>query len=183
MDRTSEKIGGPEVIVHVDETAITSKKYGKGKSTPSNTVWVVGGVDINSRKLFLKFLPSKSTEDLMRFLCKYVESGSIVHTDSLPSYNAMVKCGFTHFKVNHSTGFKSPKGIHTNWIEGIFGSLKKLRRKYDTNWTNADDLSYALSEYCFRYSHQVWDRRYAFLKILAVLRYVKIELDKEDHEQ
>ena len=34
-----------------------------------------------------------------------------------------------------------PDGIHTNWIEGIFGAMKKLRRQYDSRWTNIDDLN------------------------------------------
>ncbi|KRH94468.1 hypothetical protein M153_247000897 [Pseudoloma neurophilia] len=55
IDTNSNKIGGDVIIVHVDETGITTRKYGRGRHRPSNSVWIIGGVDIYSRKVFLKF--------------------------------------------------------------------------------------------------------------------------------
>ncbi|KCZ78237.1 hypothetical protein H311_00736, partial [Anncaliia algerae PRA109] len=50
------------------------------------------------------------------------------------SYATLNSLGFTHFTVNHSNNLVSSDGIHINWIEGIFGSVKKMMRKYDTRF-------------------------------------------------
>ncbi|KRH93787.1 putative transposable element, partial [Pseudoloma neurophilia] len=86
IDTNSNKIGGDGIIVHVDETVITTRKYGRGRHRPSNSVSVIGGVDIHSRKVFLKFHTSRSRSDLYYFLGNFIERGSIIHTDCLGSY-------------------------------------------------------------------------------------------------
>jgi hypothetical protein len=101
---------------------------------PSNTVWAVGWVDIYTRSVFLKFLPSRSRADLFAFFSECILTGSTVHTDCLSSLYTLNYMGFTHFTVNHSRNLVGPDGIHTNLIEGIFGCCKKIMRKYDYNW-------------------------------------------------
>lgn len=39
----------------------------------------------------------------------------------------------------------SRQGIHTNRIEGLFGSLKKLAREYDSYWAGVTNLNSFLS--------------------------------------
>ncbi|KAG0430607.1 hypothetical protein DMUE_5645 [Dictyocoela muelleri] len=178
LDKTSKKIGGEGIIIHFDETPMTHRHGGLGRENPSNTVWVVGAVDIHQRKCFLKFLPSRSRDDLFIFLREWILPGSVVHTDSHRSYLTLSSLGFTHFTVNHSRELVSRDGIHTNWIEGIFGSLKKLQRKYDSNWSGVENLNIFLSEFCFRYTYDAWNRKKAFLKKLAVLKFVSMNFDQ-----
>jgi transposase-like protein len=125
MDTYSSKLGGNGVVVHFDETPITHRHAGIGRSSSSNTVWVVGGVDIYTRKCSLKFLPSRSRSDLFLFLNEWILPGSVVHTDCHRSYHTLSSLGFTHFSVNHSRHLVDENGINTNWIEGIFGCVKK----------------------------------------------------------
>lgn len=180
LDKFSNKVGGSGVVIHFDETPITSRHGDIGRNIPSNTVWVVGAVDIYSRKCFLKFLPSRSREDLFRFLTEWVLPGSVVHTDCHRSYLTLSSLGFEHFTVNHSRNLVGPDGIHTNWIEGIFGCLKKLRRKYDANWNNVDNLERFLSEFCFRYSFDCWNRQKAFLMLCFMFKLVREELNSQE---
>ncbi|KRH92543.1 hypothetical protein M153_47170001260 [Pseudoloma neurophilia] len=177
IDTNSNKIGGDGIIVHVDETVITTRKYGRGRHRPSNSVWVIGGVDIHSRKVFLKFLPSRSRSDLYYFLGNFIERGSIIHTDCLRSYATINELGFTHFTVNHSRELITQDGVHTNWIEGMFGALKRLRRKYESKWTNQSDLNNFLAEFCFRYGYDGWNRKKAFLKLLGVFKIIRSSFD------
>ncbi|KCZ77606.1 hypothetical protein H311_01380 [Anncaliia algerae PRA109] len=135
VERKSEKLGGNGIVIHFDETPITHRHGLTGRHNRSNTVWVVGAVDIFSRKCFLKFLPSRSRSDLFHFFTTWILPGSVVHTDCHRSYNTLNTLGFTHFTVNHSRNLVSPDGIHTNWIEGLFGCVKKLIRKYDAGLT------------------------------------------------
>ncbi|KCZ81223.1 hypothetical protein H312_01369 [Anncaliia algerae PRA339] len=141
----------------------------------------VGAVDILTRKCFLKFLPSRSRADLFSFFSTWILPGSIVHTDCHRSYATLSTLGFTHFTVNHSRNLVGPDGIHTNWIEGLFGCVKKLIRKYDAGFTTVQNLDLYLSEFCFRYSFSVFDRKTAFCKLLFVLKETRNYLDILDN--
>jgi hypothetical protein len=68
-------------------------------------------------------------------------------------------------------------GVHTNWVEGIYGCLKKMRQKYDVNWAGVDNLEFYLGVFCFGYSFSFWDRRRAFILLVHVLKEVKFLLD------
>jgi hypothetical protein len=85
--------------------------------------------------------------------------------------------GFTHLTVNHSRNLVGPNGVHTNWIEGIFGCIKKLIRKYDAGFTTVNNFELYLAEFCFRYSFDVFDRKKAFVKMLYVLKETKNYFD------
>lgn len=170
IEKYSVKMGGPGVVIHFDETPITSRHGNNGRFMPSNTVWAVGAVNIVNRTCFLKFLPSRSRNDLYFFINNWILEGSVVHTDSLASYNTLSTLGFTHFQVNHSRNLVGPDGIHTNWIEGIFGVMKKMMRKYNSNWSGVENLNLNLSEFCFRYCFDMWNRKKSFLGLLFLLK-------------
>jgi hypothetical protein len=67
LNKYSSKLGGSGVTINFDESHITRRHGDVGRLTPSNTVWIVGGVDIYSRNCFLKFLPSRSRSDFFIF--------------------------------------------------------------------------------------------------------------------
>ena len=126
----------------------------------------------------MKFLPSRSRADLFSFIYLWILPGSIVHTDCLASYNTLGELGFTHFTVNHSRNLVGPDGVHTNWIEGIFGVIKKMMRKYDSNWAWVDNLNRMLAEFCFRYTFNMWNRKNAFLAMCFMVKEVRKVLDE-----
>lgn len=179
LEKYSVKMGGSGVVIHFDETPITSRHGNTGRFMTSNTVWAVGAVDIVNRSCFLKFLPSRSRADLYYFINEWILPNSVIHTDSLASYHTLSSLGFTHFSVNHSRNLVGPDGIHTNWIEGIFGAMKKMMRKYDSNWSGVENLNLHLSEFCFRYCYDMWNRKKSFLGIMFVLKKVRIDLNNE----
>ncbi|KCZ81067.1 hypothetical protein H312_01491 [Anncaliia algerae PRA339] len=71
-------------------------------------------------------------------------------------------------------------GIHINWIEGIFGSVKKMMRKYDTRFKDVQQLELYLAEFVFRYSFEAWDRRKSFIKILFAFKKNREKLNAND---
>lgn len=172
LDANSEKLGGPGIVVHFDETPMTRRHGMLGRHNRSNTVWVVGAVDIHTKKCFLKFLPSHNREVLFAFLNEWILPGSTVHTDCHASYATLSSLGFQHFQVNHSRNLVGADGIHTNWIEGIFGNMKKMMRKYDAQYTTVSDMELYLAEFCFRYSFGGNERATAFTKLSYILREV-----------
>lgn len=113
-------------------------------------------------------------------MIEWILPGSTIHTDCHRSYATFNDLGFTHLTVNHSRNLVGEDGVHTNWIEGIFGCLKKLIRKYDAGFTTVQKLELYLAEFCFRYSFDAFDRKKAFIKIIFVLKNIRDTLNAED---
>ena len=169
----STKLGGEGTCVHLDETPWTKRKNKRGKRFRSNTVWVIGAVNIFQKKCAVEFLPSRGHQDVLPFVEEYIQPGTTIHTDCLPTYKILKDMGFTHNSVNHSKTFKSEDGTTTNHIEGIFGSLKRLRRVYGAGFTNISKLNCLLGEWMFRYCYAGWDRNISFQKIIFVLKLIR----------
>ena len=51
LEHYSVQIGGPNVVVHIDKTPITRRHGNRGNISRSNTIWVIGAVDIVSKRL------------------------------------------------------------------------------------------------------------------------------------
>jgi transposase-like protein len=86
-------VGGPGVIVEVDESKFGKRKYNKGHAVEG--VWVVGGVArTEGREIFLEVVEERSTRTLTRILKKHILPGSIVHTDCWKGYNTVALAGF-----------------------------------------------------------------------------------------
>ncbi|WUR03438.1 uncharacterized protein VNE69_05034 [Vairimorpha necatrix] len=86
----NKKIGGPGVIVEIDESKFGKRKYNKGHKVDG--VWVLG--------------MAETLEDLIK---EYVLPGSIIYTDCWKGYVNFKKIGiYEHYTVNHSIGFVNP---------------------------------------------------------------------------
>ena len=78
---------------------------GVGSAARSNTIWVFGMVQTEVRKIFLKILPSRGHRDIVPFVVNWVERGSAIHSDSLPTYKILGSLGYNLYQINHSMGF------------------------------------------------------------------------------
>ena len=75
-----QKIGGPGIIVEIDETKLGKRKYHRGHRVDG--VWVVGGVERTPEKrCFFIAVEDRSKETLENIIQTYVEEGSTVYTD------------------------------------------------------------------------------------------------------
>ena len=104
---------------------IDESKFGKRKYFPGHRVegvWVVGGVERTAeRKVFMMTVPRRDALTLQQVISQNVNPGSIIHTDFWRGYNFIQDWQrMTHRTVNHSEGFISDEGVHTNTIEGTF---------------------------------------------------------------
>ena len=136
LDFFSTPFDSRVVSVCVDETPITRRYGGIGTRAASNTVWVIGAVDIVNPKGVLKFLTSRGHRNSIPFLDAWIIRDIIIHTDYLSSYRIFSSFGYSHRTVNHCKTLVSQDGIHTNHIEGVFGSAKRLMRDYKFRYTN-----------------------------------------------
>jgi len=131
----SPTIGGPNVEVEVDETVICRSGLIRSPSLADdniiNTLWLLGGIEKNNqRNFFIKIIQNRQTEHLTEVLSQYLKPGTILSTDGYPSYiKTALNLGMEHRIVNHSRGFTTTEGYHTNNIENLWSYLKKERQK------------------------------------------------------
>jgi ssDNA-binding Zn-finger/Zn-ribbon topoisomerase 1 len=119
------KIGGPGIIVEVDESKFGKVKYHRGHRVEG--VWILGGVErTEERRIFLVAVPDRTKETLVNILERHILPGSVVITDLWKGYTNLSEClEVEHKTVNHTTCFKDPEtGAHSNTIEGTWAGVK-----------------------------------------------------------
>lgn len=118
-------VGGPGVVVEIDETKMGKRKFHRGHHVEG--VWILGGVErTTERQVFLRVVDNRNAETLTNVIKDCVHPDSIIITDLWKAYSSLgSKLGFAHLTVNHSVTFKDPEtGAHTNSIEGTWNGLK-----------------------------------------------------------
>lgn len=127
QQRAGGKIGGPGVIVQVDEALIGRRKYYRGRSRRG--VWVVGMVDERGQ-VRMEVCRKRSAPILERIVRRHVLRGSTVHTDCWRAYSRLGRLGYTHSTVNHSARgrgrFVARDGTHTQRIEACWRALRRF---------------------------------------------------------
>ena len=104
----------------MDESKFGKRKHNRGRRVDG--VWVVGAVEITGqRRCFLLTVDERDHHTLASIIANHVLPGTIVRTDCWAAYNGLEDIPglqLSHQTVNHSEGFISPEGVHTNTIEG-----------------------------------------------------------------
>ena len=119
------KIGGPNIIVEIDESKLAKRKYNRGHHVEG--VWIVGGVEKTpERNIFVVEVSNRNAQTLQEIIEEYVVPGSIIRTDCWRGYNFLDNNNnYIHETVNHSLHFKDPiTNVHTNTIEGTWSEIK-----------------------------------------------------------
>lgn len=123
------RIGGPGVVVQVDEAQIGRRKWHRGR-VPKD-VWVLGAID-QAGGLRMQVVADKSSATLLPIIQEWCLPGSVIHTDGWRSYRALAgpEYEFTHSWVNHAQQgpgrFVGPDGTHTQRIESQWRSLRRM---------------------------------------------------------
>ena len=131
-------IGGPNIIVEIDESLLVRHKYWRGRRL-RNQKWVIGGVvrgDIP--KYFVERVDRRDRVSLLRVIRRRVAPGSIIITDKWGGYRGLeiilYEQGYTHIVVNHRLWFVDPiTGANTQTVECFWSVLKRVLRKRGTN--------------------------------------------------
>lgn len=162
------KIGGPGIIVEIDETKMGKRKTHRGHRVEG--VWVLGGVErTEARKMFAVAVPNRSAATLETIIDYHVRPGSIIYTDSWRGYLGLGQLNnYQHYMVNHSATFVDPTtGVHTNTIEGTWAAMK---RRISARCRTKELVEEHLDEFIWRrLAHgRLWD---AFLESLSRIHY------------
>lgn len=168
LDDVDTCIGGPDIVVEVDESKFGKRKHNRGKHIEG--AWVIGGIERTSAgKFFVEVVEKRDSETIFTVLSKHILPGTILHTDCWRAYTGIGEVlDVTHKSVNHSLGFKdAATGVHTNSIVGKWTALK---RKITLRGRVVERLDGYLLEQVWRNMHKedLWS---AFLGALAEIHY------------
>lgn len=175
ISRRPISIGGPGVLVEVDETVLSRRGVISNPTTLqdeiADTVWVLGAIDQN-KNFFVKKVENRRIVTLSRALEGVILVGSILRSDGHPSYPEVAKnLSVVHHVVNHSLGFVAPDGSHTNNIEGFWAHLKSEMRR--ENGVKRDNIDIWIDEYIFkrRFLKDITQKEFSdiFIEILTIL--------------
>ena len=136
-------IGGDNIIVEIDETLITRRKYNRGRALQQ--VWLFGGIERISKKRFVVPLLDENSqpiprnkENLLKLIKKYIREGSTIYSDLWKAYDTLKDEGYISHRINHSLNFVDPQNcqVHTQSIERLWRDVKEhikrpgIRTKY-----------------------------------------------------
>ena len=105
-------------IVAVDEAWFGKKRYGR------QTI-VIGGIEVDTRRLRLQIIPDTEQDSIEHFLESWVERSSHLITDAAVGYCGVTWLGYTRESYNHSAGHFGM----SNHIECIWSAMKRHLRK------------------------------------------------------
>jgi transposase-like protein len=150
-------IGGPSVVVQVDETKLGKRKYNRGHRVAG--AWVVVGVEKTAeRRVFAEVVANRSCETIEGVLERHIAEGTILHTDMWKGYsNLSTRFNIEHHTVNHSRWFKDPvTGINTNTVEGTNYAIK---RSIEPRNRTEESLPSRLVEFVWRrkFANNIWE--------------------------
>ena len=123
------QLGGPGVIVEIDESLFRHKpKYHRGRY-PVEDSWVFGMVDRSTSPAIgvMEIVPDRTATTLLAVLRRHVLPGSTVRSDMWRAYGGISSMGmsYIHETVNHSRHFVDPiTGVHTQGIESYWAQTK-----------------------------------------------------------
>lgn len=171
LERNFEMLGGPGIIVEVDEAKFGRRKFHRGSRVDG--VWIFGMVERGSRMTRCSMMPveCRDEETLIGQIKKFVAPGTTIYSDCWAGYNGLAAADYTHKKVNHSKQFKVPNtDVHTNNIEGLWN---QVRRSFPKFGTTKDHYASHLTEFIYkrRYFSDIHrnERFYTFLRHLSSL--------------
>ena len=152
LQRNSNKIGGQNRVVEIDECLLHRRKYNVGRLKESG--WVLGGVERPQEKdvkprIFLISIPDRSRESIEKAIQEWVEPGTIIITDCLRSYDHLEELGYHHFNVNHSENFVDPvTSAHTERIEGLWHWIRS--NAIPRSGCQLHEIDFYLAAYLYR---------------------------------
>ena len=161
----SKQLGGPGVIVQIDESLFSHKaKYRRGR-LPKEPIWVFGIVD-TSYSPAMEIVEDRSAETLLPIILNVVDKKSVVHSDEWKSYNEIQRSGYEHKTVDHSMGFVEPEtGVHAQNIESYWNTKKaKIKKMWGCSRAS---LHWHLQEF-------MWRDRFSGTDLPDIITHLKI---------
>jgi hypothetical protein len=128
LDLNNFQIGGPGVIVEINESLMAKVKHYRGKDLKRKQIWVFGLKErgelfklkflyidlikiLGRKKAIFRVVEARGAENLIPMILQHVRPGSIIMSDCWRAYANIYKHGYIHHQVNHSLHFVNPESI------------------------------------------------------------------------
>jgi transposase-like protein len=161
-EHNSQKLGGPGVIVEIDEAKFGKRKYNRGRLITGK--WVFGGYERGTKKIFLVPVEDRTADTLLSCIKEWILPGTTIMSDKWKAYNCLSSENYKHLSVNHSINFVDPDtGAHTQAIERTWREVRSNISKYGTKEPHL--ISY-LAEYLFKRAYSCRERIHAFFQLM-----------------
>ena len=146
LDSTSQQIGGPGLIVEIDESKFGKMKYHRGRKVDGQ--WVFGAICRETKEFFLVPVVKRNKETLLPIILERIRHGSTIISDCWSAYQCLSCEDYNHLTVNHTYHFVDPETLaHTQNIECLWWQVK---RQLPETYTRHDQLYLHLCEYMWR---------------------------------
>ncbi|XP_054752434.2 uncharacterized protein LOC129258002 [Lytechinus pictus] len=149
-----QQIGGPGVLVEIDESLFARRKNNVGRARPEK--WVLGGYEPARKIGFLVEVQQRDAATLLPIIQQWVAPGSIIWTDMWRAYNNLPNLPgqYQHGVVNHTLNFVDPNtGVTTNRVESMW-QRAKAKFKAQQGPTNRAMIGDYLCEF-------MWSQRFS----------------------
>lgn len=151
-------IGGPGVVVEVDETFIGGVKTAKVKGrSPLGKAIVVVAVESRERdagRVRLARVANTKAETLHDFILDNVARGSILHTDAFSGYNGISRYGYNHTVINMSSAEALDAHVTMPHAHRVASLLKRWLLGTHQGGMSREQLDYYCDEYVFRFNRR-----------------------------
>ncbi|XP_068242782.1 uncharacterized protein [Palaemon carinicauda] len=162
-----ESIGGPNIIVEIDQTFFLKIKYERFRKREPNQVWLFGGIERESKKRLIIPLHKEgqdpSAKTLLPIIRKYIRKGSVVISDDWAAFQTLSREGYVHKLVNDP----NDRSVHKWTIEL---QLKKLRNWSSRTGIQTEKFIHYFSGYLFLDTFQDNPYHQFFLEIAKLYK-------------
>lgn len=138
-------------IVEADETYIGGKKHDGQRGRGASGKTPVAGIAERKGEIRLAVTQDTTARTLEKVITDNVTPGSTVMTDEYRPYNHVMRLGYEHRRVNHSSKEFAVGQNHTNTIEGAWSHLKLSIRAIYIG-VSPKHLQKYCAEYEYRYN-------------------------------
>ena len=165
-DSEGGMIGGPGMIVEIDETKLARRKSNVGQILASEVEWVFGGICRHDKRAFKVRVTGRGMRHLIPLMKRFIAPGSIIVSDGWSAYSCIPQHqNWQHYWVNHSENFVNPQQtitgatfalhdeepVHTQTIERYWRDTKSMVKVYDDKNGMADREIHVHTYFCNRF--------------------------------
>lgn len=125
-------LGGPEVIVQIDESKFNFNVKAHRGHAPSEPIWVFGIVDTSFRPArgYMRMVENRDRNTLVAIIREHVRPNTIIYSDEWRAYANIGELEFIHGTVCHKYNFVNPiTGVHTQHVESYWNRQKYRIKK------------------------------------------------------
>ena len=153
-----DMIGGPGIVVEVDETFIGGVKTAatKGRS-PYGKAIVMIACEAHERgagRVRLARVPNTTADTLHEFITDNVKRGSIISTDAYGGYSEIRHYGYSHKVTNMSALDADPAHVTMPNAHRVASLLKRWLLGTHQGGMSREQLDYYCDEFVFRFNRR-----------------------------